>query len=134
VQKAYELRDRVSEREKYYIDSHYYEMASGDLDKARQTFEVWVQSYPRDEAPITNLGVIYSALGDYEKSLARAQEAFRIDPSGLNYSNLVGSFFTLNRFEEARAVAEEAKTKKLDSANLLRTSDGKRGGRIRVCC
>ena len=118
VQKAYELRDRVSEREKYYIDSHYYEMASGDLDKARQTFEVWVQSYPRDEAPITNLGVIYSALGDYEKSLARAQEAFRIDPSGLNYSNLVGSFFTLNRFEEARAVAEEAKTKKLDSANL----------------
>jgi tetratricopeptide (TPR) repeat protein len=134
VQEAYELRDRVSEREKYYIDSHYYEMASGDLDKARQTFEVWVQSYPRDEAPITNLGVIYSALGDYEKSLARAQEAFRIDPSGLNYSNLVGSFFTLNRFEEARAVAEEAKTKKLDSANLLRTSDGKRGGRIRVCC
>jgi serine/threonine protein kinase/tetratricopeptide (TPR) repeat protein len=118
VQKAYELRDRVSEREKYYIDSHYYEMASGDLDKARQVFEVWVQSYPRDEAPITNLGVIYGALGENEKALARAQEAFRIDPSGLNYSNLVGSFFTLNRFEEARAVAEEAKTKKLDSANL----------------
>ncbi|MGH9745497.1 MAG: protein kinase domain-containing protein [Candidatus Acidiferrales bacterium] len=118
VKKAYELRDRVSEREKYYIDSHYHEMATGNLDKARQVFELWKQSYPRDQALITNIGVIQGALGDYEKALASAQEAFRQDPSGLNYSNLVGSFFTLNRFEEARAVAEEAQTRKLDSANL----------------
>jgi serine/threonine protein kinase/tetratricopeptide (TPR) repeat protein len=116
--KAYELRDRVSEREKFYIDSHYHEMATGDLDKARQAFELWVQSYPRDETTITNLGVIHGQLGDYEKSLAKAQEAFRLDPSGLNYSNLVSSFLTLNRFEEARAVAEEALAKKLDSANM----------------
>jgi serine/threonine protein kinase/tetratricopeptide (TPR) repeat protein len=116
--KAFELRDRVSEREKFYIDSHYQEMASGDLDKTRQTLELWRQSYPRDEATVTNLGVTYGVLGEYEKALASAQEAFRMNPSGLNYSNLVGSFFVLNRFEEARAVAEEAQAKKLDSANL----------------
>jgi eukaryotic-like serine/threonine-protein kinase len=116
--KAFELRDRVSEREKFYIDSHYYEMATGDLDKARQILELWRQNYPRDEATITNLGVTYGVLGDYEKALVSAQEAFRMDPSGLNYSNLVSSFFTLNRFDEARAVAEEAQAKKLDSANL----------------
>jgi len=116
--KAFELRDRVSEREKYYIDSHYEEMASGDVNKASQTLELWRQSYPRDEATVTNLGVMYGILGDYEKALASAQEAFRMNPSGLNYSNLVSSFFVLNRFEEARQVAEEAQAKKLDSANL----------------
>jgi eukaryotic-like serine/threonine-protein kinase len=118
MMKAYQLRDRVSEREKFYLDSHYHEMATGDLDKSRQAYELWVQSYPRDEGPVTNLGVIYGATGDYERALAKAQEAFRLDPSGLNYSNLVTSFFTLNRFEEARAVAVEAQAKKLDSANL----------------
>jgi eukaryotic-like serine/threonine-protein kinase len=116
--KAFELRDRVSEREKFYIDSHYYEMVTGDMDKSRQVLELWEQSYPRDEAAITNLGVTYSVLGDYEKSLVGAQEAFRLNPSGLNYSNLVSTFLTLNRFEEARAIAEEAQAKKLDSANL----------------
>jgi serine/threonine protein kinase/tetratricopeptide (TPR) repeat protein len=118
AKKAYELRDRVSEREKFYIDSHYYEMATGDLDKARQAFELWAQSYPREETAPTNLGVIYGSLGDYEKALASAQESFRLNPSGLNYSNLISTFITLNRFEEARAVAEEAQAKKLDSGYL----------------
>jgi serine/threonine protein kinase/tetratricopeptide (TPR) repeat protein len=118
AKKAYELRDRVSEREKFYIDSHFYEMATGDLDKARRTFELWAQSYPREETAPTNLGVIYGSLGQYEKALASAQDAFRLNPSGLNYSNLVSTFITLNRFEEARAVAEEAQAKKLDSGYL----------------
>ncbi|MGH9712472.1 MAG: protein kinase domain-containing protein [Candidatus Acidiferrales bacterium] len=118
AKKAYELRDRVSEREKFYIDSHYYNMATGDMEKARQTLELWVQSYPRDEAAVTNLGVVYGNIGDPEKALASAQAAFQLNPSGLNYSNLVSSFTSLNRFEEARALAEEAQTKKLDSANL----------------
>jgi eukaryotic-like serine/threonine-protein kinase len=118
AQKAYELRDRVSEREKFYIDSHYHEMATGDLEKGRQVLELWIQSYPRDEAAITNLGVVFGNIGDYEKALASAQQAFRINPSGLNYSNLVSSFISLNRFEEARAMAEEAQAKKLDSGNL----------------
>ena len=118
ARKAYELRDRVSEREKFYIDSHYHNMATGDLEKSRQVLQLWLQDYPRDEAVQTNLEVIYGNLGENEKALASAQQAFRDDPSGLNYSNLVSMFITMNRFEEARATAEEAQVKKLDSGNL----------------
>ena len=118
AKKAFELRDRVSEREKFYIDSHYHNMATGDLEKSRQILELWLQNYPRDQTVNTNLGVIYGNLGENEKALASAQQSFRADPSGLNYSNLVSSFMVLNRFEEARATAEEAQAKKLDSAVL----------------
>ncbi|HLV96403.1 MAG TPA: protein kinase [Candidatus Acidoferrales bacterium] len=120
-QKAYELRDRVSERERFYIDSHYYQYVLGDLDKASQTYQVWAQNYPRDEVPPTNLGFIDVVLGQYQKGLVEAQAAFNLDPSGLNYSNLVGGFLTMNRFDEARAVADEAQAKKLDSGFLRAT-------------
>ena len=121
AQKAYELRDRVSEREKFYIDSHYQTYGPGDLEKTRQIYETWAQSYPRDEIPPTNLGAMYVTLGNYEKSLVGSQEAFRIDPSGLNYTNLISDFIALNRFDEARALAEEAQAKKLDSGYLRLT-------------
>ncbi len=118
AKKAYDLRDRASEREKLYIDSHYYNFVSGDLEKGSRAYEAWSQTYPRDEIPYTNLGSIDASLGRYEKSLAEAQEAFRLNPSGLNYSNLVTGFLTLGRFDEARVTAEEAQAKKLDSPYL----------------
>jgi hypothetical protein len=118
AQKAYDLRDRASEREKLYIDSHYFNFVSGDLEKASQAYAAWAQSYPRDEIPYTNLGSIDASLGHYEKSLAEAQDAFRLNPSGLNYSNLAGGFICLNRLDEARLTAEEAQAKKLDSPYL----------------
>jgi serine/threonine protein kinase/tetratricopeptide (TPR) repeat protein len=118
AKKAYELRDRASEREKLYIDSHYFNFVSGDLENGSRAYESWSKAYPRDEIPYTNLGSIDASLGRYEKSLAEAQEAFRLNPSGLNYSNLVTSFITLGRFDEARVTAEEAQAKKLDSPYL----------------
>jgi eukaryotic-like serine/threonine-protein kinase len=121
AKKAYELRDRVSERERFYIDSHYHGMATGDLEKTRQVYELWAQSYPREETVPTNLSAMYTNLGDFEKALVGAQESFRLNPSGLNYSNLITGFITLNRFEEAHAVSEEAQAKKLDSGYLRMT-------------
>jgi len=118
AQKAYELRDRASERERLYIDSHYYQFVSGDLEKTSQSYAMWSQAYPRDEIPYTNLGSIDATLGRCEKSLAESQEAFRLNPSGLNYSNLVTAFISLNRLEEARVTAEDAQAKKLDSPYL----------------
>jgi serine/threonine protein kinase/tetratricopeptide (TPR) repeat protein len=118
ARKAYELKDRVSEVEKLYLESHYYEMASGDLDKARQTFKLQAQNYPREETAPTNLGVIDVVLGDYDDALKQAQDAFKLNPSGLNYSNLISSFITLNRFDEAKALAQDAQAKKLDSGYL----------------
>ena len=116
--KAYQLRDRVSEHEKFYIDSHYYQMATGDLEKARQSLELWAQSYPRDEIPVINLNVLYGNLGEYQKALAYAQDAFRRNPSGLDYTNLISTFINLNRLDEARALADEAQARKLDSGYL----------------
>jgi serine/threonine protein kinase/tetratricopeptide (TPR) repeat protein len=116
--KAYELRDRTSEREKLYIDSHYYNFVTGDLEKATQAYELWARSYPRDEIPVTNLGAIDAQIGRYDKSLAESREAFRLNPSGLNYSNLVTGFLCTNRLDEARVTTEEARAKKLDSSYL----------------
>jgi eukaryotic-like serine/threonine-protein kinase len=119
AKKAYALKDRVSEREKFYIESHYYSFVSGDLEKSRQVYELWAQAYPRDQVPPTNLGVIYANLGQYDKELGASLESIRDDPgSGLNYGNLLSSYLQLNRLEEARSTAEEAQAKKLDSPYL----------------
>ena len=80
IRKAYELREHVSEHERLYIESHYYQFVTGDLTKASQTYEVWAATYPNDEAPRTNLAVIYSDLGKLEQSEEQAKEAVRIAP------------------------------------------------------
>jgi eukaryotic-like serine/threonine-protein kinase len=114
--KAYELRERVSEREKFYIDSHYQQQALGDLEAARKTYELWAQTYPRDSVPVVNLGNIYQQLGEYDKNLAALQESFKLNPgSGLSYANLVGGYINANRLDEAKASAQEAQAHHLDS-------------------
>jgi tetratricopeptide (TPR) repeat protein len=115
TRRAYELRERVSEWEKFYIESHYHEFVTGDLEKARQAYELWGQTYPRDVQPPLNVGTIYRELGQYDKALAEAREALHLAPGGAKYyGNLVGAYLVLNRLEEARATAEEARAKKLD--------------------
>ena len=118
VKKAFESRDKVSEREKFYIESHYYDFVLGDLEKARQIYELWGQTYPRDPIPPTNLGVLNQSLGQYEKALADTLEAVRIAPDGLSYGNLVTFNVILNRLDQARAAADEALAKNLDSPEL----------------
>ena len=116
TRKAYELRERVSEREKLYIASHYEDFVTGNLEAARKTYELWAQTYPRDDIPPANLGDIYGNLGDYDKALAAAQEAMKLDPgSGLSYANLVSSYVLVNRLDEARATAQEAQAHNLDN-------------------
>jgi serine/threonine protein kinase/tetratricopeptide (TPR) repeat protein len=119
TRKAYDLRTRVSEWEKFYIESHYHHFVTGDMEKARQAYELWAQIYPREQVPPTNLGVIYQTLGQYEKSLSEFREALRLGPSeSLNFGNLVFAFIHLNHFDEARVAADEALSKNLDSADL----------------
>ena len=118
TRKAYELRERVSEREKFYIESHYYHYAIGDLEKARQVYELWAETYPRDWTAPINLHVIYRDFGHYDKSLEEARETVSLDPNSLSYFNLVSSYLLLNRLEEARATADEAQAKKCDSPDL----------------
>jgi serine/threonine protein kinase/predicted Zn-dependent protease len=118
TKKAYELREWVSEREKFYIESHSNDLVTGDLEKARQVYELWAQTYPRDDVPPNNLGVIYRKLGQYDKALADFRENLRLSPDGLSYALLVDDYLHLNRLEEARATAAEAQAKNLDSPFL----------------
>jgi eukaryotic-like serine/threonine-protein kinase len=116
TRKAYELRERVSEREKFYIVSHYDDFVTGNLEAARKTYELWAQTYPRDDVPPGNLGVIYLSLGDYDKALASILGTAKVDaPSGLTYSNLASAYVQVNRLDEARATAQEAQAHNLDN-------------------
>jgi len=116
ARKAYELREHVSEREKFEIESLSFD---GDLEKQIQTLEFWAQTYPRDDVPHFELGNRYDALGQYEKGLVEARESIRLDPgSGVNHAYLVYSYTVLNRLDEAQATAKEAQANKLDSSGL----------------
>jgi len=105
--RAYELRERVSEREKLYITSHYELFVTGNLEAARKAYELSAQTYPHD-IPLSNLGLIYSELGDYDKALAAHKEALRVNLETGNryaYANLVSGYLQLNRLDEAKATA-----------------------------
>ncbi len=116
IRKAYELRDRVSEREKFYIDSNYQALVLGDLEAAGKTYELWHQTYPRDVMPVTHRSGIYQQLGDYDRALMGRREAVRLDPgSGVVYGNLVFAYVYVNRLDEAKVTAQEAQAKGLDS-------------------
>jgi eukaryotic-like serine/threonine-protein kinase len=119
TRKSFELRAKVSERERFYIESHYQHFVSGDLEKAKQVYELWAQTYPRESVPVTNLGVVYQTLGQYEKSLQSFKASKRLAPDdALEYANLLLVLLNLNRLKEARAVADEAVAKKLDSPGI----------------
>jgi serine/threonine protein kinase/tetratricopeptide (TPR) repeat protein len=107
-QKAFELRDRASEREKLYIMSHYYS-DSGQLDKGITAYELYRQTYPRDSIPYNNLAVIYNQLGQFDNALEHAKRAVAIDPDMLNgYGQVVVAYAGLNRIDEARATIAAA--------------------------
>jgi tetratricopeptide (TPR) repeat protein len=119
TRKAYELRERVGEREKLYIASHYETNATGNLEAARKTCELWAQTYPHDAIPPAVLSVIYGNLGDYDKALAASQESLKRNPgSGLGYGNLVSGYLSVNRLDEARTTAQEAQAHNLDNPTI----------------
>jgi serine/threonine protein kinase/tetratricopeptide (TPR) repeat protein len=119
LKKAYELRDRVSEREKLRISANYYYVVTGELEKEAQTYQLWVQSYPRDSVPHGNLGANYSSLGQYDQALPEVQEAVRLDPSVVTgYTNLEGIQLAFNRVDDAKATLDQAAAQKLDGETL----------------
>jgi serine/threonine protein kinase/Tfp pilus assembly protein PilF len=118
LRKAYELRERTSEREKLYIITHYHQLATGDMEAARKAYELWARTYPRDGVPALNLCVIYAALGDQERALASARQALTLNPgSGLAYFDVAASFAAVGRLDEALATMQRAQAHRLDSPN-----------------
>ncbi len=122
ARKAYDLRQKVSERERFFIEGQYYIAATGELEKAAQTYELWKQTYPRDYLPYEYLGFISSELGDWERTLEENQEALRLEPNIVdNYINLGEVYTMLNRLAEAEDVYKQAKGRKLENEMLLQS-------------
>ena len=115
--RAYQLRDRVTEREKLRITATYFN-ATGEVEKEAQTYEVWEASYPSDFVPHGNLGNDYANMGQYDKALAEYQEALRFAPNVVTYSNLGSTYFNVNRLDEAKATFDQALAHKLDGGAL----------------
>jgi tetratricopeptide (TPR) repeat protein len=113
--KAFNLRDRASEREKLHITAQYYQIVTGELDKAAETFREWEESYPRDDRAPDNLGNLYAVEGRYEPAVEQTQKALRLNPENvISYDNLAQYSLALNRFDDARKTYDEAITRKLD--------------------
>jgi DNA-binding winged helix-turn-helix (wHTH) protein/Tfp pilus assembly protein PilF len=120
MHKAYELREKVSEWERLYLEAHYYDRATGELEKAAQVYEVWQQTYPRDWVPYNNLRGLYAVFGKYEKALEEGREAVRLEPGNEdNYFGLGHTYIALNRLDEAAAVFKQAEERKLEGEGLL---------------
>jgi DNA-binding winged helix-turn-helix (wHTH) protein/tetratricopeptide (TPR) repeat protein len=116
LRKAYELRQRVSEREKLGIETIYDMIALGDCDTAFKSEVLFTQTYPQSYGAFTNLGAFANCLGDYDKGLAAGRQAMKLNPAvAKNYSNLIIAYLHLNRLDEARAVELDARNHNLDS-------------------
>ncbi len=120
ARKAYELREKVSERERFYIEANYYLTATGELEKAAKAYELWQQTYPRDVGPHTDLDFIYESLGNWQKTLEEDREIMRLEPNETgNYGNLAADYLVLNRLDEAETVYKQAAEGKQDGVTVL---------------
>jgi serine/threonine protein kinase/tetratricopeptide (TPR) repeat protein len=116
VQKAYDLRDRVSERERLYISEKYYAYITGEIDQTIETLKTWARLYPNDFIPHNNLSINYKILGRNEDALKEALEAVRLSPNNVSaYDNLVSSFMSVGHFDEAEQAEREAQRINADS-------------------
>lgn len=115
ARKAYQLRARASESERYYIDSHYDFIATGDLEKAREVLELWAQTYPRDFTPRADLAEMYAHLGQCDKALAEAREGAALDANGVMYGLVGSSELCLNHLDDAWSTVKTVQVKQLDS-------------------
>jgi eukaryotic-like serine/threonine-protein kinase len=119
LRKAYELRERVSEREKFYISATYYTTVTGELEKAVQQYELWIQEYPRDQEAYDDLAVAYVILGQPEKATPAFQQALALNPDdGVVAANLAQNYIALNHLDEAKVTIDRALGSKSDYPGL----------------
>jgi tetratricopeptide (TPR) repeat protein len=119
TKKAYDLRDRVSERERFHIEGLYHTFVTGELEKGNAILTQWAQAYPGDDVPHLDLANNYNLLGQYEKAAVQSREALRIaHDNTVAYVNLTQSYLALNRTAEAKATVDQATAYKIDDPFL----------------
>jgi DNA-binding winged helix-turn-helix (wHTH) protein/tetratricopeptide (TPR) repeat protein len=117
--KAYELRDGVSERERFYIEAHYHDYVTGDWEKAREVYELWAQTYPRDDVAHLNLSVDLSHLGDFDRARVEAGESLRLLPADcISYGAVVAALISGGHLEGAQKMGNEAQAKKIGCVHV----------------
>ncbi len=119
VAKAYALRDRVTEHERFYITAYYQGYVLGDLEQEMQTYEAWKQAYPQDYLPYYDLGFDYNSLGQFEKAVEETQAALRLKPNDSDINNNLGVIYMcMNRLQQSRDILMQALAKKPDDTIL----------------
>jgi eukaryotic-like serine/threonine-protein kinase len=113
IKKAFELRDRVTERERSHITTLYYDIATGELEKATEGYKQWRQIYPRDTTVYTNLANEFMIAGKYQEAVDAERTNIQAESSVVDYENITASYIGLNRLDEAQSAIDEALTRKL---------------------
>ena len=116
AKKAFDLRERVSERERFYIVGHYY-FATGDLEKEKENLELAIKAYPNDSTAFGNLALLYNLYyGQFEKAIPSANESSRLEPGApFGYFHAARPYMAMNRLEEARSIIQRAVDAKADN-------------------
>ena len=116
ARKAFDLRGRVSERERFYIDDHFY-TATGDIEKEKENLELAIRAYPNDSSAYANLALEYNLFyGQFDKAIQFGNEFTRLDPAApFGYAHTAASYMALNRLEEARSTLQRAVDAKADN-------------------
>jgi eukaryotic-like serine/threonine-protein kinase len=120
--KAFALRERASEREKLHITSLYYDVVTGETDKAIEAYRQWEENYPREFGARANLCTLYNSLGQYEQAAVEGRESVRLKPDAVfGYECLMGALISLGNLNEALKVYEEAASHKVTSDSIHTT-------------
>jgi eukaryotic-like serine/threonine-protein kinase len=121
--RAWQLRDRVSDREKFFVDFTYDRQVTGNLEKAYQTLELWLQTYPHGEepSPLDLLGGLSThGTGRFDRAIETSQKEIVDNPDFIyGYASLACSYFYLDRFEESESVLQRASEHKLEAPDFL---------------
>jgi tetratricopeptide (TPR) repeat protein/tRNA A-37 threonylcarbamoyl transferase component Bud32 len=109
---AFDLRDRVSEHERLYIESHYYGGVTGQIEKVIESYELWKQTYPRGWEPYNNLSWLYYRMGQFEKAAEEGLQALNLEPDHpLPYTNIGRAYLNLYRLDDAKTIYDGALAK-----------------------
>jgi len=117
--KAFELRSRTIEPERLYIAGRYFDIVTGELEKAMETYRLWADSYPNEWRPLNTLANDALLLGRYEEAIDASRQALRLNPDqAFNYEILAGALLALNHVDEAKGVARQAVSHARDDGGL----------------
>ena len=120
--KAFALREHVSQRERFYIESRYYHFVTGELEKTLRVYQQWEREFPRDAAPHTGAAMVHDALGEHEPAASEFQDALRLNPNvAYNYTNLAQTLLNLDGRQEVRVILENMQGRNLSDTDQYLT-------------